>query len=164
MMRAECLMLAGQCDAGKGLLRKQQEASLGINGTPEGIDNYVSVIAGKYCQGAMSQRDQLIKARMDLTQGYMSKKDPAFCKAAWDKVWALKDVVKPKDDDDNMVKDPQHVLLSMGVGCFVKAGDCDAAFKAYTQIAGELYKQYPWSRDPAQLRTNFEQMNQKCKK
>ena len=168
MLRGQCLMLAGQCDAGKVAIRKQQEQAQGANGSPEQIDKMVDAMAGQYCQGAsMAPRDQLIKARMDLQTGaFMAKKDVAFCKAAFDTIWKLKDTVKPRDDDDTMVKDPAMLLMSMGPACFAKAGDCDAAFSAYRTVAPAVpaYKDLAWVKDEAQLRRNFETTVRQCKK
>ena len=166
MFRAQCLMLAGQCSAGKQMFRKQQEASQGASADGDQIDKFVDVIAGKFCQGGtMSDRDQFLKARMTLTEGaWQGKKDVATCQAAYQTIMRLRTTVKPKDDEDSLVKDPLMFLLTAAPTCLARAGDCDASYKAYAEIASEQYKDQKWSKDPAQLRRNFESLNKKCAK
>jgi hypothetical protein len=66
-MRAQCVMLAGQCDAGKEQMRKAWQAQQGSSMGPEQIDNVVNSYAGQFCQGgSMSPRDQLLSAAQTL--------------------------------------------------------------------------------------------------
>jgi hypothetical protein len=131
-MRADCVMLSGKCDAGKAQLKKAflaQASSIG----PEQVDTVVDMQAGQFCQGAsMSPRDQLIKAAADLSTGFRTKKDVAFCSRSYETVKRLAATVQPRDDDDHPIKNAANLGMqaSMASVCFARAGDCDAGFKA----------------------------------
>ena len=65
--RARCLMLAGQCPAGKDAFRKALEQSGGATLGPAQLDRKTDETATQYCQGStMSPRDQYLKAGADL--------------------------------------------------------------------------------------------------
>lgn len=134
-LRAQCVMMAGQCDAGKVQLRKTLEATQGGQMGPEQIDRTVDALAGRYCQGAnMSQRDQLLKAMQELQQGaYMSKKDKNFCMSAYGVAKRLAPVVKPKDDEDTQVTNVERTLYSVAPTCLARAGACDDAYKVFLE-------------------------------
>ncbi|MBK8241603.1 MAG: hypothetical protein IPK74_39345 [Deltaproteobacteria bacterium] len=68
-MRGQCLMIAGQCDAGKNLIRKSAEQSSNTMMGPEQIDNMVQSYASMNCQGKMSDRDALLKAIATISMG-----------------------------------------------------------------------------------------------
>lgn len=165
-VRAQCLMLAGQCDAGKQLARKSFDA-MGTFPGPEHIDRTVDAYAGMHCQGAsMSQRDQMLKALTDLNTGaYMTKKDLKFCQTAIDTAKRLMPVVKPKDDEDMQLKDLDKRLYHQAAACLGKAGECDAARKAFTDLyPKEILDKMP---DPKMretiIKTQFDTMVQSCK-
>lgn len=167
MLRAQCLMLAGQCEAGKTLFRKAWSAQ-NPGEDASRTDTIVGVYAGKNCQGGnMSPRDEFLKARMTLQEGAWTKTlDVATCTNAYKTIMRLKDTVKPKDDDDALVKDPLMFMLSAAPNCLAKAGDCEAAFKAYWEIAKEQYKGQPAEKHYAveeKARKSFSSMTQKCK-
>lgn len=132
-VRAECLMASGQCEAGKALFRKSYDAAYGSATSPEQIDTITETWAAQYCQGGkMSERDQLLKAKMELQQGAFSKTlDAKTCNADVEIITKLKDKVKPKGDDDFMTKDNVGALMISGPQCLAKAGDCGGAFKLY---------------------------------
>jgi hypothetical protein len=164
-LRAQCLMLAGKCAAGRELLRKLQTVAQGAMNGPEQVEKIVDVMAGMYCEGGeMTPRDRFLRARMDLTTGaWTTKKDVAFCMSAYKTMWSLRAVVKPKDDDDSLVKDPLPFLLTAAPACLAKAGDCAAAFATYKEVSAELYKGAAWSRDEKIVRTSFESSQPRCR-
>ena len=164
-LRAQCLMLAGRCAAGRDLMKKSQEVAQGGASGPEQIDKIVDVMAGMYCEGGdMTPRDRFLRARMDLTSGaWTTKKDATFCASAYRAMWTLRNVVKPRDDDDALVKDPLHFLLAAAPACLAKAGDCDAAYAAYKEVAAELFKGATWVGDDKTLRRNFHALQPKCR-
>ena len=151
MVRAQCLMIAGKCDAGKALLRKSYETSMGASSSPEQIDTTTEAMAGTYCQGKVSDRDALIRARMELIgAAYNGKKvDAATCKKDMATIDALRFKVKPNGDDDAMMQDFEHVLWQSGSKCLAKAGDCAGAEANYDARYLEVCK--------AQSKANAEQ-------
>ena len=175
MLRAQCVMLSGQCDAGKQQMRKAWQAQQGSSMGDEQIDNVVSSMAGQFCQGgSMSERDQLLAAAQTLMQGgTMKKTDPATCAKAWDNVKRLGKTVKPKDDDDALVKSAttMHLQGNYAAMCLGKAGDCNAAFKAYHDAYVDQmtphYKDKPEIlkeiTKPEKIRPNFENIVSSCK-
>jgi hypothetical protein len=167
MTRGQCLMLAGQCSAGKVLYRRSLEKNAGANLGPEQLDKGTDAFASMNCQGgAMSPRDQLLKALFDLQQGaYMQKKTPAACDAAFQVAKRLVPTVKPNDDDDTQVKMAGASLRTTAPACFAKAGDCDAgwsAFKEAWKLDTALSPQSRNLNDDA-LRHTFEAVARQCK-
>jgi hypothetical protein len=77
--------------------------------------------------------------------------------------------VKPKDDDDTMVKDNNTFLMSAGPNCLAKAGDCTNAFKVFVETQGVFNKEkgIPPTKDPKVAetiaRSSFEAIVPKCK-
>ncbi len=134
LMRAQCLMIAGKCDAGKKLARKSYEVTTVASMGPEQIDKSVDGLAMMNCQGKMSPRDQVIKSLFDLQQGaYITKKKPKECAAAYKQIMKVKGKVKPKDEDDRQIIDLDRTLWSMTPNCFARAGDCDQAWKVFVE-------------------------------
>jgi hypothetical protein len=167
MTRGQCLMLAGQCAAGKAVYRKSLEKTAGANLGPEQLDKGADAFASMNCQGgSMSPRDSLLKALFELQQGaYMQKKTTAACDAAYQTAKKLVPTVKPNDDDDSQVKMAGASLRTTAPACFAKAGDCDAAWSSWKEA---------WKLDPAlseksrnlnddALRRGFEAVVSKCK-
>lgn len=137
-LRAECMMLAGQCDAGKAHFRKAVQATKGGEIGPEHLDKVVEAEGSLYCAGDnLNPRDQYLRAMQTLTQGGLGvqKKTLAECQSAFDTFMKLRTTVKRKDADDTNI--PEKPLVAMAVpalGCFAKAGDCAAAYKAHKQM------------------------------
>ena len=167
MTRGQCMMLAGQCNAGKAMYRHALEKSAGANIGPEQLDRAADGFASMNCQGgSMAPRDQLLKALFDLQQGaYMQKKTTAACDAAYQTAKKLVPTVKPNDDDDNQVKQAGAALRTSAPACFAKAGDCDSAWSAWKEAWKLDPNLSPQSRnlnDDA-LRHGFEAVVSKCK-
>jgi hypothetical protein len=166
-LRADCLMLAGQCDTGKALLRKAIAATKGGDMGPDQIDRTTDAEAAQYCGGgSMSDRDQFLKAKNTLTMGGLGaqKKTAAECSAALDTFMKLRTSVKPKDASDNLV--PEKPLDSIGMpgpNCFALAGDCDGAFKAFKQINDAKGPNDGYKIATDKVRTSFEGIVPTCK-
>jgi len=164
-IRSMCLMQSGQCDAGKQLQRKFQEAFATNDTDPAQIDNAVGGIAANYCQGAnMSQRDQLLKAVHTLAYSSYKKVDLATCKSSYDTVKKLVPVVKPRDENDSEVVNAGRLVTVYGPQCFERAGDCATAYKlhvAENPISGEEKLDAP-TKNKLRLE-QFESMHKGCK-
>ena len=165
--RGQCLMLAGQCAAGKLMFRRSLEKSAGANMGPEQLDKAADAYASMNCQGgSMSPRDTLLKALFELQQGaYMQKKTTAACDAAYQTAKKLVPTVKPNDDDDTQVKMAGASLRTTAPACFAKAGDCDSAWSSWKEAWKLDPNLSPQSRnlnDDA-LRHGFEAVVAKCK-
>ncbi len=166
--RAECLMLAGQCDMGKALFRKALAATKSGEMGPERIDTVVDAEAAQYCTGsAAPERDQYLRAIATLNAGGLGvqTKSLADCQSAFDTFMKLRSSVKPKDASDNQVPaKPLDVVGMPGPNCFAKAGDCAAAFKAYKALNDATGPEDGWrAKDDKQLRTAFEGIVPTCK-
>jgi hypothetical protein len=130
--RAMCVMQAGQCDAGKQLMRKVQEAMAQSDTTPESIDRNVEGMAARYCQGAnMSPRDQFLKALNTLANSGYKKVDLATCKSSYETLVKLRPVVKPRDENDDQIVSAWRLIFGHAPRCFEKAGDCETAYKVF---------------------------------
>ena len=140
MVRSQCLMLSGKCDAGKALLRKVYSASLPTDTSPEEIDRTTDAMAAKFCQGKVSDRDALIRARTELIGSSYSSKtlDGATCKKDIAIIDTLRFKVKPTGADDTMIQDSERVLWQSGSRCLAKAGECSAALANYDRMYVEV--------------------------
>jgi hypothetical protein len=138
--RGRCLMLAGQCPAGKDMLRKALEKTAGATMGPNELDRKTDEAATQYCQGGtMSPRDQYLKAGADLeAAAYKERKDAAYCMAAYDVAKRLVSTVKPKDEDDP-VKFVFANVRTNAPKCLARAKDCAAALTVYKEA---------WKLDP----------------
>jgi hypothetical protein len=135
--RAECLMLSGQCDAGKVAFRKALEATKSGEIGPDHMDNIVQAEAGIYCRGGkMSEQDQYVAALTALRDGGfgVKKKTLAECQSAFDTAMKLYPKFPGAPPPSSL---PQKPLVSLGhqaANCMAKAGDCAAAFKAFKAV------------------------------
>ncbi|HSC88996.1 MAG TPA: hypothetical protein VLC09_17060 [Polyangiaceae bacterium] len=164
LMRAQCLMLGGQCDAGKQLGRKALE-NMPSQMAPEQIDAAVEAYAMQWCRGKMSDRDALLQALLNLRTGaYQAKKDAAFCQSNFDTAKKLKSKVKPKDDDDRQIIDIDISLYSTAPLCLQRAGDCALARKAFDESIPKSFTAH--TEDPkekaALVQKYFESSVPKC--
>lgn len=149
-MRATCLMMSGQCPAGRQLMRKYYEKTLSGQMGPEAIDTHIDSIAGMYCQGAnLSPRDQLLQANDALRVGGQTKKDPAYCNQSYDRVKKASAGVTSNGPDDTMVNYAlQNDQELAAAHCLSRAGDCSAAWTMFTRsklgasASGAMYKGY----------------------
>ncbi len=128
MTRAQCLMIAGKCDAGKVLLRKSYESTM-AQWSPEQRDKGVDSMVGMYCQGGMGPRDELLSGYMALSMANTGAKKLtlAECEDAYKKVRKNAAKVKPNDDEDYQVISASRDLYAMAPGCWARAGDCKRA-------------------------------------
>jgi len=161
-LRAQCIMLSGQCDAGKQLMRKVQEVYM-QNMPPSVIDSAVAQIAAEKCQGgARSPRDELLNAWQKLQLG---GKSVAECDAAYATLKRLRPVVRPTDESDTMVtqitKFPSDTISS----CYVRNDDCKKAWEVFkVEEATRLARDYPTSlRDDTTLRSGWDVRTPKCR-
>ncbi|MEO7095422.1 MAG: hypothetical protein ABI175_19360, partial [Polyangiales bacterium] len=135
--RGQCLMLAGQCDAGTLLFRKAYSTQYPQVG-PDQLDTIVDGYAGINCQGGkLSEKDQLLRARTDLTNGGFDpskKMSVAGCQTALDTYLKLFKKVKIYGDSDPDFMKALNDVQSAGPMCLAKAGDCAAAFKGFKAV------------------------------
>jgi hypothetical protein len=169
LMRAQCVMMAGKCNAGKALARKSIEATSTIDLGPEQLDNQADGMAMMWCEGdSMSKRDQLLQAVNRLQNAaYMSAKDVGYCDEQWAKIKKLAPKVKPKDEYDTQIVHLDRTLYSLVPKCYEKAGDCKKAFQSFETVMPQEMKDGFKDLDPATrdeiVRNNFESLAQKCK-
>ena len=170
--RAECLMLSAQCDAGKQLFRKALETAPNKSGqawTPERIDKQLEVEVATFCTGSgLSERDQYLRAITELNNGGLGiqTKTLAECQSAFDTFMKLRTKVQRKDASDSSIPEKPLVAIEHGgVSCFVKAGDCGAAWKAYKALNdAKTGKDDGWkAKDDKILRKTFDDKHATCK-
>ena len=164
LLRAECMMLVGQCDAGRTMYKKAFTAMQGKNGSPEQTEKVTDAIVGMYCHGTnMTPRDRVLTARMELQQGaWMTTKTPEQCMSAFETVWKNRSTVVPRDEDDVMVKDPLGFLYATAPNCLARAGDCAGAWKVFQDITNEKFKGQAWISKPDVVKKTFESIVPKC--
>lgn len=167
MLRAECLMLAGQCPAGKTLYARSLSVAKAGEFGPERLEQVAEAVASKTCRGGGgSDRDKLLAAMSTLRDGGLGlqTKTLAECQAAFDTFMRLHTTVKPRDASDSLL--PAKPLTAMGMpgpACFAKAGDCAGAFKAYKAINDAKGPGDGWkAKDEKGLRAGFEGLIPAC--
>jgi hypothetical protein len=158
--RAMCIMLAGQCDAGRQLFRKAYDAGF-PNDAPDHAQGVVDATAGQFCQGAaLSSRDIVLQAKQQLMDGGITGRPvaSATCSRAYQ---VLKDQNAITTGSDN--SDPTRVtavsIMFATAKCFSRAGDCAGAFKAYAELA----KVWRPNQSDAALRPAFDTTVAECK-
>ena len=167
-IRAQCIMLSGQCDAGKVLMRKVQEMYMSSYGD-EVIDRMVESIAKDKCQGGKrSPRDELLYAWNQLQ---VSAQTNADCAAADATVKRLRPVVKPTDESDTTITSMEFSYNDMLATCYIRAKDCPKAWEAFEKIE-EATQRKRFDEQPhfpgqapykSYVRTIFEGRFKKCK-
>jgi len=163
MLRAQCVMRAGKCKAGKGQMRKAFENTNMAEFGPEHIDRSVDAMAAMYCEGDLDPTDGLRKALSELNKGaYMTKKSSEFCTTQWKTAEKLIPKAKPRDDDDSQIIDADKALFSMVPNCFARAGDCKMAYTSFKSVSSSVYPNYS-DMTEEQMRNNFESLVSKCK-
>ena len=165
-LRARCLMLAGQCAVGKALFRKVVAATGEIG--PDQIDAITDAEGAKYCTGArLTDREKYQRAIYDLTMGGlgMEKKSLAECQSAFDAFLRLRTSVLPADESDRLL--PAKPLDALGLPasqCFARAGDCGAAYRAFSKINAAKGPADGFKpKDEAALRAGFDGLVPSCK-
>ncbi len=131
MTRARCLMEAGQCEAGKGLLGRSL-AALQSNLTAEQRDGTVDAYVTMHCKGPdASPRDQVLRAMTVLQNGsFQARLDAKTCQGALDTILALRSKVVARGPEDRAVKGVPRMLMDNATRCLARAGDCAAALEA----------------------------------
>jgi hypothetical protein len=164
--RAQCLMLAGKCDAGKLLMRKNMENNNSMGQSPEQLDKGVDFMATQYCAGKMTPRDELLQGFMALNMSSIKKMTVADCDDAYNKVNKHKKTVKPKDDEDHQVIQASRDLYAIAPNCFARAGDCKKA-RAVFDATFPVEERFKDIKDPAirksSMDATFDAMVSKCK-
>ena len=168
MLRAQCVMLSGKCDAGKVQMRKAFEKTMSQYG-PEHIDRTVDAMASMWCQGSMSPTDRVRRALKNLSDGaYMTKKDAAFCVDNYQTVVKYIDKAKPRDADDTQISQAMDTLYHLSATCLGRAGDCKGAYKVYRELMpAKVREGMDKIQDPKQredvYRNGFESLIRQCK-
>jgi hypothetical protein len=136
MTRARCLMESGQCEAGKGLLRRSLGA-LQANQTPEQHDGTVDAYVAMHCKGTdASPRDQVLRALSVLQAGaHHARLDARICRAAFETVLAQRPKVVARGPDDRAVRGLPRLLMDNATRCLGRAGDCAGALDATRRAA-----------------------------
>ena len=111
--RALCVMLSGQCDAGKAVDRKSLDGS---NLQPNDIDDRIDSDVGSFCRdGGTTDRDRLARALHVL--GNANEKHTADeCRRALDVADRIADHVQARDTRD-MAYDAHHSMMMNGPAC-----------------------------------------------
>ncbi len=167
-IRGQCVMLAGQCDAGKSLIRKSAEQSAHMKTMgPEQIDRMVESYASMHCQGKMNDRDALLKAIMTIqVGGQNSSVGVKGCKEALTTIQKLRGKVKPKDGEDHALVGLERNLAAYVAGCFGRNGDCKAARTLMIEnFSAKEKERFSGSPDPGKLYDDLlGAYSPKCKK
>ncbi|MEZ4226411.1 MAG: hypothetical protein R3B13_36030 [Polyangiaceae bacterium] len=129
LQRAQCEMIAGQCETGRGVLRRMFAEQTRLS--PGQADRSVESIASQYCQEhQLTPHEQVQRAGTLLTQGaYTEARNDCAQNVAKMKK-ALKQL-KPRDADDRTAETWGRSLFMTGAACHARAGDCAAAWKVF---------------------------------
>ncbi|HEY8039464.1 MAG TPA: hypothetical protein VIF15_06705 [Polyangiaceae bacterium] len=158
--RGVCVMLAGQCDAGKQLFRKGYDAEF-PNDAPEHAQSVLDATTGQFCQGAsMSSRDKILHAKDALMQGGMTGRplDSASCMDAYQTLKTSGALTGDTHSDDPAKVTAVGITVA-ATKCFSRAGDCATAYKVYA----ELTRMWRPDQKDQYMRPAFEGTSPECK-
>jgi serine/threonine protein kinase len=132
-LRGTCLMLAGQCPAGRALYRAYVDSLHRFDA--DVVDATVERTVATYCQGGpMSPREEYLKATGDLRNGaYMKKIEPEQCKAILATLRRLVPIVEPDLSANKLDRVSPRLQREEIAGCLARAGDCAGAWEAWQQ-------------------------------
>ncbi|HUJ62397.1 MAG TPA: hypothetical protein VLX92_28035, partial [Kofleriaceae bacterium] len=129
-LRATCLMLAGQCEAGRKLSAEYWNGkNLGDSTAARDVD---AMVAENCRGGARSDRDRLVRAVFVL--GDLAHRHSAGeCRAAYDDARALAKTAPPAENGDTLF-DLAERIHNTAPGCFARAGDCVSAWTVAKEV------------------------------
>ncbi len=133
IQRAQCNMLVGRCQSGKKVIADYYEREM--NMSRERAEITAESIGSMRCRGGdMTDRDRLLGALFELSDGaYMNKRPAKECLDRIRLVGKLAPKVKPRDPLDSQVTSGPKALFYTGAACLAKAGDCPSAYRVYQQ-------------------------------
>jgi hypothetical protein len=142
--RARCLMLAGQCDAGKLLLRKNTEA-FSTAGTPaEQLDKSVMSVATQNCQGGNLSPDlQLAQAQAK----FATVGDAASCLSAYQ--------VARKHMALLQTQTKALSVLQGAVGCLRRVKACRDAYRVGKEMSALDGEERGFKAKPSHFASNY---------
>lgn len=164
MTRAQCMMLVGECQAGKQLVQDYyvREMAMGPGFAAKTAEN----VAAMRCEGGdSSERDRLLAAYRDLNDAaYLNERDPDYCEQRIAIISELAPKVEPRDVEDTQITGGRQALFHTGAMCFARAGDCPAARAHYREFfpAETLEAIDPALRDKT-VRESFDASVELCK-
>ncbi|MFO7561305.1 MAG: hypothetical protein R6X02_01575 [Enhygromyxa sp.] len=134
MVRAQCRMAAGECQAGKQQVADYYVREMAM--TRERAEKTAESLASMHCQGGdASERDRLLVAYFDLSDGaYTNKRDVVFCDERLAIIEELAPRVSPRDVEDSQITGGRQALFHTAAMCFARAGDCQAAYSHYRRL------------------------------
>lgn len=129
-IRATCLMLAGQCTAGRILDRKAM-AAMSPNTSAEQLDAMADGHYATYCAahgGAQKPRDRVLSYANTLERSMSQDVPAAQCREA---IEGLRKLRPDFANDPEFARTFSSVLPHAGPGCLAKAGDCQGAWSTF---------------------------------
>jgi hypothetical protein len=130
-------MLAGDCETGRALWRGYVKATMHLD--PDRVDASVESTASMYCEGALTQREEYLKAAQDLSNGaHQEKVSPEKCHAYFATLVRLRSVLKPEEPASKLTDfGTPNQLCAPEVGCLARAGDCSGARAAWGECSDD---------------------------
>ncbi len=160
--RGQCLMLAGRCEAGAAVVRKEMAATTEL--MDEQLDRTIETYSSMYCQGPMDERGELLRALAELQKGaYQGNIGIRACTNAAKTIVRLRGRVRPKNEEDSQIVSLENSFAYSAAACLARAGDCAGAWKVFNDESTALRA----IADPAiraeAMRSTFDSVVPKCK-
>ena len=135
-MRGQCLMLAGQCDAGKEVVRAFWQT---YNLADEQVERSIDLDVSLNCRaGTRTARDRLLRA-MHVLGDSNYKHTLAECRTAFADAKELVGTIPSRGSTD-MLDDATDRFGVYAPGCFARAGDCATAWQIARDREAEVKK------------------------
>lgn len=152
VLRATCILLRGDCAAGKALYRGWAKAHDRDRSTDETLDENADTFVRENCRGKLEPRDELVRATdaLGAAAGGQRKATAADCTAWYETAKRLLPSVAPRSNGDRI----QYLsarLRSEAPRCFARAGDCATAARLHE---ADYRARHPAASD-ADLRRDF---------
>jgi len=159
LMRAECLMLAGQCEAGRVLARRYLARIHPEHSAAHTESSVDSMVAGTCGPEADTPLDRLIVALSVLRQGAKNGQMTATaCVSALDRGVAALPHTTPRDANDRLVIEAGWALATDGARCIARAGECITAWQRFPALFDVWVRseRIDGANDPDDVRAAFD--------
>jgi hypothetical protein len=131
VVHAQCEMLIGRCQSGKQKISDYYVRELNMS-EQRALMAAESIGAMRCRGGDMTERDSLLRALHELTDGaYLNTRPAEDCLKNVRLIRELAPRVPPRDPDDSQVRSGPGALFHTGAACLARAGDCTAAWKVW---------------------------------
>jgi len=163
LVRAQCMMLTGKCQEGKGAIVQWYRREMNLS--KERAEHIAESMASLRCRaGDSTERDQLLRAFQELSHGaFLDTQTVEYCKERVRVARRLAPRVPSDGPDDKNLAAQSRALYHTAAQCLARAGSCDEAWKAFRDNFPEkVLDPMPTVKRSQMIREMFESSVGRC--